>query len=236
VKSLTQTPARRRSLRVFAVLGVGAALVAAPAIPGAEGSARLAGVIGPSPAAAQDGPASRFLDRTIDRLNALLRRNLSGAAAERRDGQVHDIIGEVIDFQAIARASLRRHWDDLSAAQRTEFVSLLRQLVERSYRKNLESTLDYAIRYDAERTQGDNKVVETMARNRRNRREPPVTVVYELRPEGDEWRIVDVETDGVGMVANYRSQFNRIIREHGYDELIARMKNRLASEGDETDL
>jgi phospholipid transport system substrate-binding protein len=42
-----------------------------------------------------------------------------------------------------------------------------------------------------------------------------------------QWRVVDVATDGVSMVDNYRSQFNRIIVREGWDELISRMQRRL---------
>ena len=44
---------------------------------------------------------------------------------------------------------------------------------------------------------------------------------------GGDWRVVDVTTDGVSMVQNYRSQFNRIIDREGWAELISRMERRL---------
>jgi len=218
-----KTGAPIATVALAATLGV----AGAPGGPGTPGAA-----IGVARAQESQGPATRFVERTVERLQGLLRRNVSGAAAERRDAQVQETIGEIIDFQTIAEASLRRHWDDVDAGKRQEFVRLLRALVQRSYRKNLEETLDYRIRYESEQARGDRRLVRTLAQNRRNRREPPVQVTYELRPEGNDWRIVDVDTDGVGMVSNYRSQFNRIIREHDFDELLRRMRDRLKSDED----
>jgi phospholipid transport system substrate-binding protein len=38
------------------------------------------------------------------------------------------------------------------------------------------------------------------------------------------WRVYDVKIENVGLVSNYRSQFNRIIQQSGYAELIKRLK------------
>jgi phospholipid transport system substrate-binding protein len=47
---------------------------------------------------------------------------------------------------------------------------------------------------------------------------------YVLRQDGGTWRAYDVVTDGVGLVENYRAQFNKIIAKEGFDGLIARMQ------------
>jgi phospholipid transport system substrate-binding protein len=44
--------------------------------------------------------------------------------------------------------------------------------------------------------------------------------------------VFDVVTDGVSLVRNYRNQFNRIITDHGWAELIHRMRDRLQRGGD----
>ena len=36
----------------------------------------------------------------------------------------------------------------------------------------------------------------------------------------------DVVIDGVSLVANYRSQFNRIIEEQGYSELVKKLQTK----------
>jgi phospholipid transport system substrate-binding protein len=44
--------------------------------------------------------------------------------------------------------------------------------------------------------------------------------------KGDRWLVYDVEIEGVSLVANYRSQFNKIIRTSSYDELVRKLKTR----------
>ena len=40
---------------------------------------------------------------------------------------------------------------------------------------------------------------------------------------------MDVKTDGVGLVENYRTMFNKIIAKDGFDGLIAKMKKKQAA-------
>jgi phospholipid transport system substrate-binding protein len=52
-------------------------------------------------------------------------------------------------------------------------------------------------------------------------------IVYKLRRDGERWVVWDVITDEVSLVRNYRSQFQKIITEKSYDELIKKMKSKL---------
>jgi phospholipid transport system substrate-binding protein len=51
-----------------------------------------------------------------------------------------------------------------------------------------------------------------------------IPIDYRLLREGNTWRIYDFLIEGVSLVSNYRSQFNRIIQQTGYDDLIKKMK------------
>jgi len=50
-----------------------------------------------------------------------------------------------------------------------------------------------------------------------------------LESQGGKLRCFDVKTDGVGLVENYRAQFNKIIGKDGVPGLIAKMKKKRAS-------
>ena len=43
---------------------------------------------------------------------------------------------------------------------------------------------------------------------------------------GDRWLIYDILIENVSLVANYRSQFDRIIRSSSYEELVKRLKTK----------
>lgn len=183
----------------------------------------VAGLLPLAPASAQSGPASRFLKRKHAQAERVLRRPAGPARSE----ALRSIIGGLLDYEAVSREALGDTWEERSEEERAEFVSLLRQLVERSYQQNLQRTLDYEVRWGGESPRGDAVLVQTTARSRENRRTPEVTIEYRMERRGNGWVVVDVVTDGVSMVRNYRNQFARIIRRDGWDGLMSRMRSRL---------
>jgi phospholipid transport system substrate-binding protein len=185
-----------------------------------------------APASAQTGPATRYLRQRNDEVIRLLRRDATtDAARAQRSQEVTRILSDLLDYEELSRRSLGPHWEGKTEAQRREFVGLLQQLVERNYEANLERILEFEVSYTGETPGADGTVVRTEARSRTERRQPPVEITYTLHLQGSSWRVFDVVTDGVSLVRNYRNQFNRIITEHGWDELIRRMRDRLARGG-----
>lgn len=173
-------------------------------------------------AAAQTGPAARFLKSRHDRVVKVLG---EGAASGQTEA-IHSLLGDLLDYEAVSQEALANHWESRSPKEREEFVSLLKKLVERSYQAGLKRTLNYEIAYQGENKRGDKVVVRTSARSRENRRAPEVSIDYSMKQRGGQWVVVDVVTDGVSMVRNYRSQFGRLIDEHGFEGLLERMRKR----------
>lgn len=177
-----------------------------------------------APASAQSETAEQFVTDKQVSAQTLLQRPASDA----RSRELSRLFEDMLDYEELSRRSLSRHWNDRTPAQRTEFVTLLRQLVERAYQTNLERTLRFVVEVTGSEVQGDATVVHTRAQSRDNRRAPAVEVDYSLRQSGGRWRVFDIHTDGVSLVANYRAQFNRIIGRDGWDGLISTMRSRAA--------
>lgn len=186
----------------------------------------------PGGAEAQGGSASRFLKQRHDEVSRLMRRApTTDEERQRRSAGVTRILSELLDYEELSRRALGAHWESRTPQQRAQFVGLLRQLVERNYEANLERIQEYEVRYTDEDSIADGVVVHTEARSRTERRQPPVEIAYSMRQSGGAWRVFDVNTDGVSLVRNYNTQFNRIIGQDGWDELIRRMQQRLESGG-----
>ena len=180
------------------------------------------------PASAQADAAQRFLEQKHDAVERVMRR----PANAQRDAQLTRMLTDLLDYEELSRRALSDHWSEQSEESRTEFVSLLRQLVERNYRSNLRRTLSFEVAYEGAEDREGEALVRTRARDRRNRRAPPVAIDYLMRKQGTNWRVVDLTVDeGLSMVQNYRRQFNRIIRRDGWDGLINRMRSRLEDTG-----
>jgi len=145
-----------------------------------------------------------------------------GKVAERRVA-VRKIANEIFDFGEIAKRSMARHWQPLSEAQRSEFVGLFADLLERSYISKIETYGGEKIQYTAERIDGDYATVSTKIITK-NGTEVPVD--YRMIKRADRWLVYDVSIEGVSLVSNYRTQFNKIIQTTSYNELVSKLRNK----------
>ena len=161
------------------------------------------------------------IDRVVTTLESPALKG-DGKAAERRRA-VRKIANEIFDFGEIARRSLGRYWQPLSEAQRSEFVGLFGDLLERSYISKIELYGGEKIIYNGERVDGDLATVSTKIITK-NGTEVPVD--YRLFRRGENWMVYDVNIEGISLVSNYRTQFNKIIQTSGYNTLVDRMKTK----------
>src|SRR5262245_66489271 len=156
------------------------------------------------------GQAQDQLKGAIDRVVSTLENPAlkgEGKALERRHA-VRKIADEIFDFIAIARRSLGRYWQPLTEPQRTEFVGLFADLLERSYISKIELYGGEKIIYSGERAEGDLATVSTKIITK-NGTEVPVD--YRLLKKGDRWMIYDVNITGISIVSKYRTQTNNTI-------------------------
>jgi phospholipid transport system substrate-binding protein len=142
---------------------------------------------------------------------------------------LHKIADQVFDWQEIARRALAVHWRQRTPQEQQEFVRLFRELVEGTYMNRLETAAQEKrdIQYVGEQLDGPRAAVKTNVITRRNQQVP---IEYRLHKVDGRWLIYDVLVEGISLVNNYRSQFNRIITSSSYQELVQKMKNR---QGDE---
>ena len=175
--------------------------------------------------AAHAGIPTDQLRNAIERVvKTLDNPSLKGEAkvTERR-AAVRKIANDIFDFSEIARRSLGRHWAARNEAEQKEFISLFGDLLERAYISKIDTYGGEKIVYTGERAEGDIAIVNTKIISK-NGTEVPVD--YRMLRKGDRWLVYDVNIEGVSLVANYRTQFNKIIQTSSYNELVKKMKTK----------
>jgi phospholipid transport system substrate-binding protein len=145
-----------------------------------------------------------------------------GRAKDRR-AAVRKIANDIFDFSETARRSLGRHWQGRTPAERDEFVQLFSDLLERSYIGKIETYGGEKIQYNGDTTEGDQAKVQTKLVTKGGGEIP---IEYRMHKAGDRWLVYDVVIEGVSLVANYRTQFNKIIQTSSFKELMNKMKNK----------
>jgi phospholipid transport system substrate-binding protein len=181
---------------------------------------------GPPPA--NSSPMAE-LKKSNEKLDKILQKNRPNWSpeAELQRAEVRKLVGSFLDYGELAHRSLARHWETLTVKQRDEFVSTLRELVERSYLKQVHGNANYNIKYDKETKDGSEAnvtgVLNTVARGKKVK----IALEYKMLWRGDHWVVYDVVTDEQSMLENYRAEFNKIINKDGFDALMKRMKKKL---------
>lgn len=171
---------------------------------------------------AQLGPASTLVKQTNDTINTLLK---TKAPADK----VRDAVKGLLDIDALGKAALVDHWKTLTAQQQKDFLKLLNDLINANYVKSQTANLNYKVSYLGESTNAaGNVVVTTQIDTQRKGRPLRVAVDYELVKSGSTFRAFDIKTDGVGLVENYRAQFNKIIKDKGFQGVLDLMTKKLA--------
>lgn len=181
-----------------------------------------------APAWADDGPGTAAVRRANETVAALLQKKAeAGSAAEKRlAADLRSQLKTFLDIDELGERALGDHYQKLDAAERKEYLALLRELVEGNYIKVMRSNAKYDVRYLNEAEQNGGRLVETELQIERSGRPETVSVDYVLRKQGESWRAYDLVTDGVGLVENYRAQFNKIIAKEGVAGLLDRMRKK----------
>ena len=160
-----------------------------------------------------------------DKISGLLKQKVAPGSKEEKDlaGKVAGSVRDFLDIDELGKRAMVDQWSKLSADQQKEFLSVLRDLIESNYVKGMRSNLEYSTDYTGESTDKDgNTTVTTTIQTKRKGRPYSIEVDYVL-VKGRAW---DVKTDGVGLVENYRTQFNKIIDKDGFAGLITKMKKK----------
>jgi phospholipid transport system substrate-binding protein len=200
--------------------------------PGLEAGPR--GLMTRGGAAAKTGPGTQAVKTANDTIAALLKQKVAPNSKEEKDlaAKVTTSVRGFLDIDQLGKRAMVDNWQKLSKPQQEQFLHLLRELIEDNYVRGLRANLEYQIDYTGESTDKDGNVIVTTKINTKRKGRPySIEVDYVLVKEGDKLRAWDVKTDGVGLVENYRLQFNKIIEKDGFDGLIAKMKKKQAASG-----
>ncbi len=141
--------------------------------------------------------------------------------------KIHAVFDEILDYDTLAKKSLGSStWKKRSEAERTEFKGLLKDLVRQAYERNLRKTLNYQVSFEGEDKSGSKYLVRTVAKSKTNKREEPLSIDYLVQSESGDLKIIDIVTEGSSLTRGYRSQFKRILKKKGWEELIRLMKKK----------
>ena len=132
-------------------------------------------------------------------------------------------ISIIFDYREMSKRSLGKHWNQRTPREQSQFTDLFATLLENSYAGKIESYNNEKIVYIKELLDG--KYAEVKSKVITAKRDE-FTLDYRLVQQNGKWMVYDVVIEGVSLVSNYRSQFNRIIMANGYDSLVKKLQTK----------
>jgi len=146
---------------------------------------------------------------------------IPGISVEQRRAQLRSLAEPHLDLPVMARSALDTHWQDLSDSQRRDFIQLFTAFIEDAYLNRIQGYLDLKFTFVGQTINGtDHAQVDTYVVQTNG---DTTKLNFELELKGEEWRIYDVKINGVSMIGNYRIQFDRVIKEQGFDALMSKL-------------
>ena len=140
-----------------------------------------------------------------------------------RNEKIVGELNEIMDFQLAAYLSLGKHWKKISKTQKKEFVETFQQYINNYIVEKIDLYTNQKIDI------GDSKIVK------KGRAELEIGILsggetlqvnFKLRKnKKKEWRVYDVDIEGVSLITTFRSQFSGVLKNNTFEELLEKLKN-----------
>jgi len=175
-------------------------------------------------AAVQPGSASEAVQKTQEKVRTSLNAwfKSQGAARTKAREQARKAVAELIDFDALAKATLGTKWDEIPAKDRSRYTAALRGAMEANYlvkmRQGKSGDVEQ-IRVEllGEEPQGSSMLVHTKVHSG----EDTAAIDYSMVKGPKGWHAVDVITEGVSLAETYREQVAKLLQKKTLNDVIA---------------
>lgn len=158
---------------------------------------------------------------SVDAILVILQNGELDVQQKRAD--ISKIINKRFDFRAMSQRTLATNWKKTSDEEKKQFTALFSQLIESSYVGKIEAYTNEKVEYPGEKVKGKKAVVETLILTS----SADIPVNYKLYQKGDQWLVYDVIIEGISLISNYRSSYQEIMKDEGFDGLLNRMQAKI---------
>jgi phospholipid transport system substrate-binding protein len=139
-----------------------------------------------------------------------------------RRRELREAIENQFDFSEMSRTALGYHWRNLGPDDRRQFTQLFTAFIEDAYLSKIQDYSGQQVRFNGQTPLGQGYMQINTDIIQPGK--APIAVNYLLLQKGDTWKIYDVTVDAISIIANYRNQFNRVINEKGFPQLMADLR------------
>ncbi len=174
--------------------------------------------------ASAGAPTDQLKQRVDEVIKVLDDPALMGKPAERHAG-VRKIAEDIFDYPDTAKRALGAHWNQRTPQEREEFTKLFADLLDRAYVGKIDLYQGEKVRYAGDTLEGDQATVKTRIVTKQGSEVP---IDYRMHLKDGRWLVYDVIIEGVSLVSNYRTQFNKVVQTESYQSLVQKLRSKEA--------
>ena len=177
--------------------------------------------------------AQSAFSNDVQEVNQLIRENVEKVlkiirvkdlSKEAKKEQVMEVVNRIFNLPLMAKLTLGpAHWTKWSEKQRAEFTDLFIKQMQSIYLNQVELAADATVTFENPVQDGKKMYMLTRAETK----DEPIKILYKLYVGDGKWQIYDVEIQDVSVVKSYGLQYNQILKEGSYADLIQKMKEKI---------
>lgn len=149
------------------------------------------------------------------------------SAKEIKKEKLRVLYKEMFDEIEFSKRTLTRNWNTFNPAQRTEFVNLFEQILEKAYADKVLSYTNEKVEFYKEDLISDSQA-EVRSKIITSSKEIPV--FYRVILKDGKWRVYDVVVENISLVQNYRTQFNDILAKDNPEKLLETLRKKVKAQ------
>ncbi len=163
--------------------------------------------------------AEEFIKSNLDAVFTILQKE--DLSQQAKESEVIEIVSPMFDFELMAKLSLgKKYWPGLSVSQKERFTEQFIKRLRQSYLNKLTAYTNEKIIYESPVAVKKKVHVPTLLISKGKK----ISMLYKLYSSNNTWKIYDVEIQGVSIIRSYRSQFNEILQNGTFDDLLQKMQ------------
>jgi len=165
------------------------------------------------------------LQKSVDEILMILQSEELQAPEKKdeRKQRILTVVNRMFDFRGMARSSLGQNWNSLTTEERDRFVGLFASLIEQRYIGKIDAYSNQKVIYKNQRVRNNKARVYTAIIDK----DLEIPIDYSLQMSQGKWLIKDLKIENVSLIANYRRDFNSIIRKEQFAGLVEKITEQL---------
>jgi phospholipid transport system substrate-binding protein len=183
--------------------------------------ALLAFLAGAMPARAQEVPPDQLVKTvTLEVVDLIAKdREIQSGDRAKLIGLIDAKVLPHFNFGAMTALALGQSWNKATPEQKKRLTEEFRTLLVRTYASALAAYSEQKFDFRPLRAKPTDTDVTVQVRVLQSGAQP-VPIDYSMEKTAAGWKVYDVMVGGVSLVANYRTEFNNVVRQSGIDGLV----------------